>query len=140
MTACSSDGDGVLGREQIRRGRWRWEREVAGDGAGEGDDGADEGGDVHVWRGEFVPRSRTSGEREGIGAWGGKVGTSGEGTARVPVTLGDTGAMGAAGPVGWWVGCPVGPNGRRGGGRPGVFFLSFFFVSFLFQLMFLFSF
>ena len=79
MTACSSDGDGVLGREQIRRGRWRWEREVAGDGA-------DEGGDVHVGRGEFVLRSRTSGEGEGIGArgsWGGKVGTSGEGTARV---------------------------------------------------------
>ena len=53
---------------------------------------------------------------------------SGEGTARVPVAHGDKGAMGAAGPAGWWVGCPVRPNGRRGGGRLGVFFLFSFFV------------
>ena len=58
-------GGGVLGREQIRRGRWRWQREVAGDGAGEGDDGADEGGDVHVGRGECMPLIQN--ERRGRG-------------------------------------------------------------------------
>ena len=64
-TAGSAMGGGVLGREQIRRGRWRWQREVAGDGAGEGDDGADEGGDVHVGRGEFMPLIQN--ERRGRG-------------------------------------------------------------------------
>ena len=65
---------------------------------------------------------------------------SGEGTARVPVAHGDKGAMGAAGPVGWWVGCPVGPNGGRGGGKARGFLFFLFFVFFLFQLLFLFSF
>ena len=84
-----------------------------------------------------MPRSRMSGEEEGIGArgsGGGDVGTSGEGTARVSVAPG--GYRHRLGRPGWPRG-QLGHEAQRGGG--GLLFLLLFF-SFVFFNFLLFSF